>query len=294
MAKENLINCLTNERVLVRFLPKENAMAGNNPKHVLYGGMADTSTRTYTVPMLRSGQLVDVLTKSEKDFLESYLGMENNALSIYNTEKNFWKSFKVTLRKEDNVLDLSQGLDYIRYKVLLANKDNIAPSMQAVQDYPKSTYEFVCLRESDNIDSGKTRMDTKKKAYMLYGKYENDWSTLRVIVETLTRTQVSQTTKLNALVTQLDELIDRDTKTFLKVVEDELLPTKVLIRDAIDAGVIANRGGQLYLRDSGGDIPLCEQGEPTLSVAATYLNMPKYNETKMLVEAKVQQYKENK
>ena len=68
----------------------------------------------------------------------------------------------------------------------------------------------------------------------------------------------------------------------------------MLIRDAIDAGVIANRGGQLYLRDSGGDVPLCEQGEPTLSVAATYLNMPKYNETKMLVEAKVQQYKENK
>ena len=291
MAKEKLINCLTNERVLVRFLPKENAMAGNNPKLVLYGGMAETSTRTYTVPMLRSGQLKDVLTKDEKNFLEDYLRMEDNALSIYG---DFWKGYKVTLRKEDNVLDLSDALDYIRYKVLLANTNVIAPDMQTVQDYPKATYEFVCLRESDSADAGKVRMDAKKEAYFLYGKYEKDWSTLRVIVESLTRDQVASTTKLNALVTKVDELIDRDVKTFLKVAKDPLLSTKVLIRDAIDAGVIANRGGQLYLRDAGGDIPLCEHGEPTLNVAATYLNMPKYSETRLLIEGKVNQYNENK
>ncbi len=292
MAKQ-LINCLSNERVMVRFLPKENAMAGNNPKHVLYGGMAETSTRTFVVPQLRSGQLTDVLTSDEKDFLENYLGMEDNALSVYRTEDNFWKKFKVTLQKNDNVLNLADAMDYIRYKVLLANKNLIAPNMQAVQDYPKATYEFVLIKDNENVNANKSRMDAKKEAYMLYGKIENDRDTMRVIVETLTRRPVSNNDSADSLAVKLDELIDRDVKAFLKVANDPLLPTKVLIRNGIEAGVIANRGGLLYLRDTGGDIPLCENGDPTMGAASTFLNMPKHNETKMLIEAKVNQYKEN-
>ena len=293
MAKKELINCLTDEKVMVRFLSKENALAGNNPKHVLYGGMAETSTRTYVVPQLRSGQLMDVLTTSEKDFLESYLGMEDNALSVYKVENNFWKKFKVILHKQGNVLNLADAMDYIKYKVLLANKNLIAPDMQTVQDYPKSTYEFVLVKENENVDAGKARMDAKKEAYMLYGKMDKDKDTMRVVVETLTRRPVSNSTNADALAVQIDELIDRDVKTFLKVVKDPLLPTKVLIRNAIEAGVIANRGGLLYLRDAGGDVPLCENGDPTMSAASTYLNMPKHSETKLLIEAKVNQFKEN-
>ena len=163
MAKEEkLISCLSKERVLIKFVPKENAMAGNDPKHVLYGGMAETSTRTYVVPMLRSGQLKDVLTKEEKAFLESYLGLEDNALSVYNVENNFWKKFKVTVRKDGDSLDLSDGMDYIRYKVLLANTDLIAPSMQALEDRPKSTYEFVLVKENERVGATKVKVDAKK------------------------------------------------------------------------------------------------------------------------------------
>lgn len=293
MAKKELINCLTNERVLVRFLPKENAMAGNNPKHVVSGGMADTSSRTYVVPQLRSGQLTDVLTDSEKDFLENALGMEDNALSVYKTDNNFWKKFKVTVYKHDNVLDLSQPMDYIKYKVLLANKNLIAPNLDTVQDHPKSTYEFVLIRENDNTDGYKMRADARKEAYALYGKMDNDRDTMRVIVETLTRKPVSNSTSVNKLAVTLDELIETDVRTFLKVAKDELLPTKVLIRNAIEAGVVANRGGLLYLRDIDGDTPLCENGQPTMSVASSFLNMPKHNEIKMRIEARVKQYKEN-
>ena len=104
---------------------------------------------------------------------------------------------------------------------------------------------------------------------------------------------MADTTKTDALAIQIDELIDSDVKTFLKVAKDPLLPTKVLIRNGIEAGIIANRGGMLYLRDAGGDLPLCENGDPTMSAASTYLNMPKHSETKLLIEAKVKQFKEN-
>lgn len=292
MATEQLINCLTNERVIVRFVPRENAMAGNNPRHAVYGGMADTSTRTYVVPQLRSGQLVDVLTKAEKAFLESYMGMEDNALSVHRAENNFWKKFKVILHKQDNVLDLSQPLDYIKFKVLKANVDMIAPDLQTLQDYPKATYDYVLIKDSENVNAGLTKMDAKKRAYAIYGKIENDKDTMRVIVESLTRRPVADTTTRDSLAVEIDKLIDSNVKEFLRVAEDTLLPTKVLIRNAIEAGVVSNRDGRLYLRDVNGDMPLCNNGEPTMSVAATYLNEPKHSETKLLIEAKVNQYKE--
>lgn len=292
MATEQLINCLTNEKVIVRFVPRENAMAGNNPRHAVYGGMADTSTRIYVVPQLRSGQLIDVLTKSEKAFLENFMGMEDNALSVHKTERNFWKNFKVILHKQDNVLDLSQPMDFIKYKVLKANTNLIAPDLQTLQDYPKATYDFVLIKDSENVNAGLTKMDAKKRAYSIYGKIENDKGSMRVIIEALTRRPVADTSSRNELAVQIDKLIDSNVKEFLRVAEDPLLPTKVLIRDGIEAGVIANRDGRLYLRDVNGDMPLCNNGEPTMSVAATYLNEPKHSETKLLIEAKVNQYKE--
>lgn len=292
MAKdEKMISCLTNERVLIKFVPKENAMAGNDPKHVLYGGMAETSTKTYVVPMLRSGQLKDVLTKDEKAFLESYLGLEDNALSVYNLENNFWKKFKVTVRKDGEVLNLSDGMDYIRYKVLLANTDLIAPSMQALEDRPKSTYEFVLVKENERVGATKVRVDAKKEAYKIWGKIDDKADTLRVIIETITRRPVSSQTSVDELNITIEGLIDKDAKHFLRVAEDEFLPTKVLIRNGIEAGIIINRGGQLFMRDN--NEPLCESGEPTLNVAAGYLNMPKHQNTKLLIEDKVKEYKKN-
>jgi hypothetical protein len=109
-----------------------------NPKHVLYGGMAETAVRTFVVPMLSSGVYVNVLTDSEKAFLEEVMGLEYNALSIYKKENNFWDDAndfgisKVKLQKQDNYLDLSNPEDYIRYKILLANKDFVAPSLEAL------------------------------------------------------------------------------------------------------------------------------------------------------------------
>lgn len=49
--EKSLVNCLRNKRVIVRHLPRQSRMV-SNPKHVLYGGMAENATRTFVVPML--------------------------------------------------------------------------------------------------------------------------------------------------------------------------------------------------------------------------------------------------
>lgn len=286
------VNCLRNERIIVRHVPKLTGMWGNNPKHVLAGGMAEGATRTFVVPRLSSGMYVNVLTDNEKAFLEEVMGLEYNALSIYKKENNFWDDSnetginKVRLTKQDNYLNLADPEDYIRYKILLANKDFIAPSLQVLQDAPKATYQFVIISEGDETKVAKNNMSNTMMCYKEFGKIENDIDTLRVIVETIDGRPTSRDVKLEFLQTKVNTLIQTDSKLFLKVITDPTLSTKVLIKKAIEAGLISNRGNYLYLRSD--NSPLCEANEePTLNMAAKYLNAPKHQDTLFALQAKL-------
>lgn len=286
-----LINCLRNEKVIVRYIPRQSRMV-TNPKHILYGGMAESAKRTFVVPRLTSGRYVNVLTDEEKDFLEDIMGLEVNSMSIYNKVNNFWDDSndtgisKVTLLKQDNYLDLSDPEDYIRYKILLANKDLIAPSMKVLEDFPKATYQFVIISEDDEAKAAKKGMTTIMQCYTMYGKLEDDVDALRVIIETLTGVTTHPNTKKEFLQAKINELIQGNSKMFLKVASDPLLQTKVLIKKSIEAGLIAHRGNQYYIKS--GNVPMCEDGEPTLNVAAQWLNLPKNQDTKFSLEAKLQ------
>ena len=298
MAKEDkknteekpLINCLRNEQVIVRYLPKQSRMV-SNPKHVLFGGMAENATRTFVVPMLSSGRYVNVLTDDEKDFLEDIMGLPKNAMSIYKKVDNFWDDTneagisKVTLRKQDNYLNLANVEDYIRYKILIANKDYIAHSLEALATHPKATYQFVILTEESETKSARKGMTILMQCYTAYGKIEDDVDALRIIIETLTGITVHKNTKKEFLQTKINELIQSNSKMFLKIATDPLLQTKVLIRKCIESGLIAHRGNQYYIRE--GNVPMCEDGEPTLNVAAQWINLPKNQEIKLSLEAKL-------
>lgn len=292
MAEKHLINCLRNETVLVRHIPRESRMVGNNPRHVLYGGMAESAYRKLTVPMLRSGQLQNVLTDDEKDYLEQVLGLPDNGLSVYRQENNYWMDLYVRLEKTETRLNLSDPNDYIKYKVLLANKNLVCPDLKTLQESPKATYEYVIIADGEESKASMSRLNARKEAYKEYGKIEGDKDVLRLIVESMTARPVASSTKIEQLAEQIDTLIENDAKTFLAIVQDPLLKTKVLIRNGIEAGVIADRGGMLYMRAD--NHPLCNQGDPTLSVAAEYLNQPKNQEMKFAIEAKVKAFKENK
>jgi len=254
--------------------------------------MAAGSKMRVTTPLLRSGSYADVLTKDEKKFLEYKLGLEPNALSVHNRNNNFWSDAnpqgigRVELIKGDNPLDLSNPIDYIKYKILLANKDHIAPSIQALQDRPKATYKFVIINEGDTAKAANTRVTLKAQAYMEFGKVNEDKEKMRVIIETIDGRPTARDSKLEYLQGKIGELIEANTKMFLQVVRDPLLDNKVLIKKAIEAGVIANRGNYLYLKD--GNMPLCDNGqEPTLNIAAKYLSLPKHQDLKFSIEAKV-------
>lgn len=289
--REELVSCLRNEKVIVRFISRARGMV-TNPDHILFGGMANGSKMSLTVPLLRSGGFADVLTKAEKKFLEWKMGLEPNALSVHNRTNNFWSDAneqgigRVVLIKGDNPLDLSKPIDYIKYKILLANKEKIAPSMSALQDKPKATYRFVIISESDTAKAANIKVGLKQQAYMEFGKLSEDRDKLRVIIETLDGRPTASDSKLEYLQGKVGELIEANTKMFLSVARDPLLDNKVLIKKAIEAGIIANRGNYLYMRDS--NTPLCDNGqEPTLNIAAKFLSLAKHQELKFSIEAKL-------
>ena len=286
------INPLRNERIIVRFLGRKNGIWGDNPKHVLAGGMSENAVRKFVVPLLSTGAYVNVLTNNEKEYLEQALGLEYNAMSIYKKENNFWSDANpnginsVTLHKQDNYFDLSNPVDYIKYKILLANKNLIAPSLQVLEDKPKATYQYVIISENDETKMAKSNMSVTMRCYKEFGKIEDDRDKLRMIVETITGKPTAPNTKIDILQAEINKLIQKDGKMFLRIATDELLDTKVLIKKSIEAGLIVKRGDYLYVRED--NSPLCEYGEePTFNIAAKYLSNPKRQELKFSLEAKL-------
>ena len=284
---EPIVNCLRNERVIVKHVPKETGIV-RDPKHILYGGMAEGAVRWLTVPRLTSGMYVNVLTNAEKACLEEVMGLEYNALSIYNKVDNFWDNYQVRLTKQDNLLNLADPDDYIKYKVLLANKDLIAPSLQDLEDHPKATYQFVIIHENEESQASKKKMNATMQAYMEFGKIQENTDILRTIIETIDGRPTSKNSKVEFLQEKVGKLIQADAKLFVRVVTDPLLSTKVLIKKAIEGGLISNRGGMLYLKADG--TPLCgDNEEPTLNIAARFLNLPKNQDLKFSLEAKLKE-----
>lgn len=288
-AARELVNPLRKETVIVKFVPSPNALV-HTKGHVLSGGMADGSTKTYVVPRLRNGQYMNILTDSEMTYLEHIMRLEPGALSIYNKVNNFWDDSNeqgvgsVTLHKQNNYLDLSDPIDFIKYKVLLANKDYICPSLQELEDRPKATYQFVIVNENAETQMNLSKNDAKRQSYIQYGKISEDSDTLRTILEIITGRPVGSMTKLDFLQAKTMDEIEKDPRRFLTLIKDELLPAKVLIKKSVEAGIITRRNDLYYYEGQ----PMCDNGEDsTLTNAARYITNVKRQELKYSLEARL-------
>lgn len=290
---EEPVNCLRNERIIVRFVPRPTVMV-QNPKHILYGGMAENATVTYVVPKLSTGIFKNVLTDDEKNCLEKAMGLEYNALSIYKKQNNFWDDSndtgigRVILHKQDNYLDLSVPEDYIRYKILLANKDFVAPSLKELEDHPKATYKFVIISENAEAKVTQSNLSATMQCYKEFGKIEDNEDVLRTLVYLLEGRPVSSKTKKEYLQSKVNDYIQSKPRLFLSIVTDKLLPTKALIMKCVEKGLIGKKNDCYYLRED--NTPLCEMNEEsTLSNAARYLNAPKHQELLFMLQAKAKE-----
>ena len=271
---------LPDKKVTVRFIKRRKGMAAGDhisDDHVIAGGMHSGATRSFPAPMNRNGSLVNVLTKAEKEVIESITGLD---LSVYG---EFWKTFTVRLKKTDRILNLGNVQDYMAYKVLLHLHDHVAPSWSARKD--KLTYQFVLIHEDEEMKENKKALDYKKLAFKHYGKIEDDKELLVGILKLLSRKPISETSTLLWLQEQVETRVDNDPQNFVELVQDSSLYTKILINKGVTAGVVLKRGDVYETADG---LSLCEADEvATFRNAVRYLDNARNQEVRSLIEAKI-------
>jgi len=274
---------LPNKQVTVKYIKRRKGMAAGEHitnDHVISGGMLINSTKRFTVPMQRNGGLANILTKEEKDYLEGSDALRGANLSIYS---DFWRDFYVTLRKEDNQFDMSRPMEFIQVKLLQALKDHVAPSWDQRND--KQSYQFVIVNEGEEFKETKRKYDSKKEAFKLYGKVEDDKDQLIGILKLITNKPISAGSKLDWIQGQVEEFIDNSPSKFVELMKDSSFATKILINKGIEAGVIVKKSNKYSTVDG---LSLCEADEnPTFDNAVRYLDNNKNQEIRSLVEAKI-------
>lgn len=269
---------LPNTTVTVKYIKRKKGMASNvGEDHVISGGMLSGSVKKFQAPLLKNNSIANVLTKEEKEHLESTTGLD---LSVYG---DFWYEHQVSLYKDDNLLNLSNPIDYISYKILTYLKNDIAPSW--AERNLKQTYQFVITSAEEELTEKKSGFDNKKEAFKLYGKIEDDKDKLIGILALLTNKPISKETTLKWLQTKVEELIDTKPESFVLLMKDKSLDTKFLINNAIEKGIIIKTGNKYSTNDG---LDLCENSQiPTFENAITYIDNPKHQDVRSFIEAKM-------
>lgn len=269
---------LPEKTVIVKYIKRKKGMSSNvNEDHVISGGMLSGSVKKFMVPLMKNGGIANILTKEEKDYLEKETGLE---LSVY---KDFWREFQVSLFKDDNRLNLENPLDYISYKLLLSLPNVIAPTWK--ERLNKQTYEFVITSGEEELNEKKVGFDSKKDAFKLYGKIEDDKDKLLGVLKLLTNKPISSDSSLKWLQTKVEEVLDTKPSLFVDIMKDSKLDTKLFLQNAEDKGIVIKSGNKYKTEDG---LDLCENGQiATFENVINYLDNPKHQDVRNLIEIKL-------
>jgi hypothetical protein len=270
---------LPKKRVTVLPVVKKTWLPKGHEAEFLY----QHSMNTFTVPKnAMNGSYINPLTNEEQEALETHpgLSLKMGDLSVHKRENNFWKSiFKpVKLGKDPRTLDLADPMDYITYKVLLLNKDFIAPDAYSAQR--KASYKYMIVDEGYEDNNKSASANLIADAYLEYGKIREDKVALSDILFLLTNQRVSPNSTLIWLQGQIGDFIANNPKRFIEVVNDKDLMTRVLITKGLTYNAI-QKDGTAY-RTMGGDLMGVD-----LTATIAFLNNKQNSDHRILIETMI-------
>lgn len=276
-SKEEFV--LPNEKIEVKFIKRKKGMAAHvEDNHIIAGGMLENSVKRFCAPALRSGVVKNLFSEKEKEYLEKVTGLELSAYS------DFWHTQYVSLFKQSskNIFDTSEAFDFISYKILLANSNDIAPNWESRNK--KQTYQFAITRENEVKSEDKKKLDVVKDAWKAYSKIEDNKEMLLGVISILQDRQISSDSKLEWIQGEVEKKVDSDPARFLSLLKDSSFETQVLIRKAINKGIIITKNKQLYTEDG---IKLAGKGEvASFNKTVRFLEDPKNQEIKDFIIVK--------
>lgn len=213
--------------------------------------LVDNGVKTYQVPFQeRTGVLVNPLTKEEKEWFENESGMKfgEKGLSVYG---DFWKKFVVYLGKKVETLDKSNPEDYLRYKLLLTIKDEIAPDLSyVVPRFKKQTYKYVLVDVDQERDLDVESAELEEKAWEEFGALKTSRVKMINFLRLYGR-KPSSDAKDNFLISEIRKIVKDNPEEFVNIVTDPGYEMKIFIKNAVRENAIIMRHGKYFLK--GGD-----------------------------------------
>lgn len=241
--------------------------------------MFDTAKKSYPLPnkagTLQKVSVLDAYEKvatmqypneliTEQEFFERQLFKKPGDLSVYNNESQFWKEFRVMIPKTGITLDLKDPIDMLKYKVLLACRNHIAPNWES--RLMKAGYEFVIIDEGTKVSAEKEKGEVEDAATLEYLKIKDSAEKLKDVLR-LQGFVTSENFRLDALQNEVRRFAKNTPKAFLDIIKDPLFEEKILIKNALKVKALETpKPGQYALP---GGVILGSERE-----TITYLNDP--------------------
>lgn len=273
---------LPNKKILVKPIIKATPFISDT-NHVA-SFLAPNAHNRYCVPVARNGNYVNILTNEEKEYFESPesgTSFKSNDLSVYKKEDNFWESFEIRLGKETKELNLSDPIDYITYKVLLANKDIICDNVD--KQFLKVSYKYVLVDAEEELVKKSSESETKMDAYIKFNEIKNSRVKMINFIKVMGKA-VAPNSSDDFLKTEIMNLIESKggSAKFLEIMNDPFFEVKVTFRDSVRQGLIIKRDGAFFTKD------LKELGRSESQVIE-HLADPLNQDTLILLESKLKQ-----
>jgi len=254
----------------------------NIPEHIYA-----ESKRKIGSSFTKSGQTNKGLTFSEeKELLPALLGLQYNDPNFFQKSERFFAElsidvehgsgtkFNASVDDKGNPVNL---MDYVKYKFALAHPF-VAADEQACMSSQK--YKYFVHDPSKEMEEKHSALEVKKKAYREFIKASADEAKMDMILLAMGSSPKGLSVVEKEL--KLENEVDADPVSFLKIVTDKNLEQTAFIEDCISSEVL-RRVGTAYLN---GD----EKIGDTLEESILFLKNKKNSEVLTVLKARLKSY----
>lgn len=288
---KKLINCLSNDKVFVKYIRKSNPLYDQTNHVSVTGGLHEKARKMYSCPVsYTDNSYLKILTEDEFDYLQSVI---NSDISYTNEE--FWRNITFVLKKTGQILDKSNPMQYIQWRMLLAwtdpeivGYDRIIGTTNLDRENENPAFQFVLVDPGKVKSTKKEAILKRNKALMKLGKYEENREVLTYLLYVSTKDhRIPADTEDNSdLVIYFDEMISNNPALFIRHIEDKLLEAKASVFSAFLKGIVKKEGESYFFNIKGNLKKLgSDRSTADLETAANFILDPVNQEIKLAIEA---------
>lgn len=295
--KKEVFNPLKNQIVeIALILKKPNAIVNTGEDAVLLKGCS-----IEIIPDVDDNSNIKaVLTKEEQEFLENYLGLLPNDLSVYKKQDNFWINNRnsklvftrtgASLESATIKLNLLDPYDFIKYKVALGSR-YVSPKWSSRYDNPD--WKFSIRRSDDETEE--LNIKVNKEAIVMAYLLEHKKSKLKLFnLIRLFHTKINKSIK-NFSFKQSADFMFNQLWVYTKVnneldvlynfitMKDEDRLDEVFLINALGSGAIVQNGA-IYRLSSGGIVGYSKQE------VIDFFKSKENQQTKLIVTSQIEEF----